>query len=118
MYWGAILGLAIAFTIARHFDPKATIGEFLIVLVCVPRLHDIGRSGWWAGGAIAGEVVIMLALLAATHSMKATMIGMGLYVLVCAGLMVVLGLIPGQPGENRFGPPMPALGRNPSASGA
>jgi uncharacterized membrane protein YhaH (DUF805 family) len=56
----------------------------------VKRLHDIGRSGWW-----------LLAFPAALWVTDAA----GLDRLNLAGglLVTVLGLIPGQPGVNRFG---------------
>lgn len=107
-FWGSVLAAASVFAIIRVLDPKATIPEFVILVLCVPRLHDIGRSGWWVGGALVGELVILAAAFSASLSTMETVAGA--YVLLLALLMVVLGCIPGQAVENRFGsPPRPAL---------
>jgi uncharacterized membrane protein YhaH (DUF805 family) len=70
----------------------------------VRRLHDVGRSGWWIGwpipvGAGAGvmaatapQLLLMLALPAAIMFMVVSLV------------TLVFLLLPGEPGQNRFGP--------------
>jgi uncharacterized membrane protein YhaH (DUF805 family) len=107
-YWAAILTGAAVFALIRMFDPKATLAEVVVLFICVPRLHDIGRSGWWAGAAIIGEFVMVGFL---TVSLDAMLVASGLYVMLIGLLMIVLGCIPGQADTNRFGPPpAPGLG--------
>lgn len=48
-YW-AILGGMIAFVVAVSafgYEPPR-IAEGLLIFLCAPRLHDLGRSGLWS----------------------------------------------------------------------
>lgn len=66
----------------------------------VRRLHDVGRSGWWALLAQLWPIALLL-----------TPISLELLELVgmATGLAVTIaiGAVPGSRGENRFGPPPP-----------
>ncbi len=65
------------------------------------RLHDVGRTGWWAAGVlIAFELVAVLALF---KSIPLEVAG-GVYIVVL-GLVILLGAVPGTPGPNKFGNP-------------
>jgi len=102
-YWIAIAAAAVVLVLFRLLDPKFSIPEYVILILCVPRLHDIGRTGWWAGGALIGELVLVAALF--TTSADTILTAGGAYMFFVAVLMIVLGCLPGQPAENRFGPP-------------
>lgn len=104
-FWTWLLGLyaieaVCNFTIHGPFP----LSQFLYPLICVPRLHDVGRSGWWAfGAAVLG---IALGTLASVYlsPMNARHVR-GAIVLVELILLVILGVSSGQPGANKFGDP-------------
>jgi len=80
-----------------------------VILLCVPRLHDIGRSGWWAGGLIVAEIAVVACALIALPEDSAMLV-LGLFAIVVAILLAVLGAMPGQARANRFGGvPAPGL---------
>lgn len=68
----------------------------LFVGACVlsKRLHDRGRSGWWAA-------VILIAIVAVRESVE---IWDFPFVLVIVWAIVELGVLTGEQGANRFGP--------------
>jgi len=76
----------------------------MLVLMCVPRLHDLGKSGWWVAIPIGIEL-IAIGVAIAVFSPEGAYIVFGTVFLAIAGFIVVLGLIPGQPHANRFGDP-------------
>ena len=82
-----------------------------MVAIGVPRLHDIGRSGWIVLGVIALEICIVVVAAVVGGDTDAILIGGGIATLVIALLAIWLGCIPGQPHANRWGPP-PAPGVN------
>jgi len=112
-YWTLFSTLiAISFTGLglRQFAVVSTIltyGIFVPVVVALARrLHDLNLSGWWVFLIFAPALI-----LGAAHRMDLTPYGSILRLLT----IIVMGLIPGTPGDNRFGPPdltFTALGRN------
>lgn len=68
------------------------------------RLHDRGRSGWWSA-------LILLAVLV-VWPYPTGVIGL-LFSLVLFWALIDLGVMPGEPGANRYGPnplnPLPAV---------
>ncbi len=101
-----ILFLAIWFYWA--LPPKITI---LAVLLAVPRLHDIGRSSWWAAGLfVTGLFAEDVFRPVSGEAFAGDWIVPTLSAVLMAGGVFVLGVIPGQPGANKFGLP-PRLGR-------
>ena len=79
---------------------------FCSACVLSKRLHDRGRSGWWAA-------LILIAFSAAWPSPRGPLGFVGLLVIVWA--VVELGVLSGEQGANRFGPnPV----RQPQQSGA
>jgi uncharacterized membrane protein YhaH (DUF805 family) len=60
------------------------------------RLHDRGRSGWWAA-------LVLLALALVWPQARGAGAVLALPVLVWA--LVELAILPGEQGANRFGPP-------------
>jgi uncharacterized membrane protein YhaH (DUF805 family) len=59
------------------------------------RLHDRGRSGWWAA-------MVLLAIILIWRAPNGARILLALPVLIWS--VVELGLLPGEQGANRFGP--------------
>lgn len=105
-YW-AVTALIFAVCIALSFVPNlgsASIGGAIaLAMIQVRRLHDLGRTGWWA-------LAILLAPLAATLVLAPVAgleIAAGVGMLIELALIVALGAIVGDAGENRFGPPAP-----------
>jgi uncharacterized membrane protein YhaH (DUF805 family) len=111
------LGLAILIAAYAALNAVMTrptgVSEILIILLMVPRLHDIGKSGWWAGAMILGEIVVVALAAWAAITLKnddIILIASGLFVLVMLGLLVLLGCIRGQPQSNKWGAaPPPGL---------
>ncbi len=131
-YWWFILFGVIVSVVASIVDAllgAKTVGVGTIVslgllipqlAVGVRRLHDIGRSGWWLGGAmllgiafgIAFAVSVGAALVGVRTGNVAAGIGagtallgiIGLAILVYAVVLLVWACQPGTAGPNRFGP--------------
>lgn len=103
---GLIVSLYVLFNLIS--SKHTAVSEVVLILVCVPRLHDIGKSGWWAGGFFLAEIVIAVISFASLPLQLAT-VPLGLFVVIVAGLMIWLGAIAGDPLANRFGEP-PARG--------
>ena len=93
-----------------------------MLMVTVRRVHDIGRTGWWVGvsfingllldGAL-GYVIFRTTIMHNTQNLQAGLPSGGMaIVLGILGLIgIALGLtififtiLPGSPGENRYGP--------------
>jgi uncharacterized membrane protein YhaH (DUF805 family) len=78
--------------------------EWLFLLAFVPRLHDVGRSGWWGAGVIFGnEITSELTL----HRLVPMTVGSAVIWLTVA-LAVYLGAQSGRGTSNIFGDPPPA----------
>jgi uncharacterized membrane protein YhaH (DUF805 family) len=116
-YW-LLLGIVTAIFAALILSgakPPA-IGELVLIFLCVPRLHDLGWSGWWAAGIIALEVLVLVGAGLALSGDDLLVVA-GIYAFGIAGFLIFLGLIPGQPMSNRFGErPAPGIsfGRKPA----
>lgn len=79
--------------------------EMAMVLVGVPRLHDIGRSGWLVGAVIAAEIIIILAAVFVGASVDTIEFTGGVIFLSIAVLGVWLGIVPGETDANKWGEP-------------
>jgi len=102
-YWLLLGIVAVIFSALMLSGAKPpAIGEVVLILLCVPRLHDIGWSGWWAAGIIVLEVVILVGAALALPSDDLLVVA-GIYAFGIAGFLIFLGLIPGQATSNRFG---------------
>jgi uncharacterized membrane protein YhaH (DUF805 family) len=85
--------------------------EICLLLIGVPRLHDIGKSGWWAAGTILAEFIVIFGALPFAISANQTDIILtvgGVFVFVLLGLMIWLGCVPGQQTPNAYGDPPPS----------
>ncbi len=106
----ALLGLVLALTaLAVALGHRVMVFEFGLLMLAIPRLHDLGRSGWWAGGFVLLTFVAMVAARIILPPLTGQILG-GLYVLLLVALAVVLGAMPGQAEANAYGePPAPGL---------
>jgi uncharacterized membrane protein YhaH (DUF805 family) len=107
---------AVIFALAVTFQIRIP-GELFLVFICVPRLHDIGRSGWWTVLPIACELAGVFAISLVIHP-TAELDAQDIFGLATlAGLIVlfvpaiILLCIPGHQKPNRFGQtPAPGVG--------
>ena len=84
--------------------------EVIAAFIVIPRLHDIGRSGWWYAPLVVGEILVAV-LGYNLGGLDGVLIAAGIYMLLVLALLAVLALIPGQPFPNRWGnPPPPGIG--------
>jgi len=117
-YWFQLVIAAVGFTILVLLQLRVGIGEAVLILICVPRLHDVGLSGWYAAPPLVLEIALTIFALAAFPPAVALEIS-GVIVLAICALLVVLGALPGQKSDNAYGaPPRPGLsfGRQPDAT--
>jgi uncharacterized membrane protein YhaH (DUF805 family) len=106
-YWASI-GIFVATTIVIGLftSTRSVWLEAMLVVFGVPRLRDLGRTGWLIVIPLAfefGAVIADVSQLLPTNT-ASTASGIVLW-----GAAVLLGVIPGQRGSNRFGGP-PASG--------
>ena len=101
-YWSFLAGLLVLDALMRAADIGGRIVEIGLICLSLLRLHDIGRSGWWITSVVLlGLPVIGLCALTSLANVLIALLG---FMLVSLVLLIVLGLIPGQPGANRYGP--------------
>ncbi len=108
IYSVLLLGFFAIFATAVAFQFRIP-GEVLLVFICVPRLHDLGRSGWWFG-----LVILVEAAVAAIGVLILNMPGISALATLAVLLVpaAILAFLPGQEGPNRFGdPPLRGLRR-------
>lgn len=99
--WTVILLLA-SYRASTVMVPLAgLILTLLGIAVLVRRLHDVGLSGWWILAAILGQIVVYAVATSVWGEAWAQFAAaMALF-----AAQAVLGLVPGQRSENRFGQP-------------
>jgi len=108
-YWLSVVGFIVAATTMNGLFQ----GSWVVVAVVIPiwllialrRLHGFGASGWWAWvipgfDAVQWAVRTMLPIL--YRSIEAASILTTL--VVTLGYVLIVGIIPGTRGPNRFGP--------------
>jgi uncharacterized membrane protein YhaH (DUF805 family) len=99
VYIVLILALSAVLSSAKGVGVGLTMA---LIFVQIRRVHDLGRTGWWAVAATLAPLAALL--LAATVGWdNAMLIGMAIEIV----LLVAIGVIPGEAEENRFGPPPP-----------
>ena len=125
-YWWFTLALVVAYMLVRIIEGILGIsgmimgvyGPLTVLLwlatfvpslaVGVRRLNDTNRSGWWL---LLPIVPYMLAMALGGAAMASGTVGAGMGLaailmivgLVCAIVLLVFMVMPGTPGENRFG---------------
>lgn len=83
--------------------------EVIAAFIVIPRLHDIGLSGWWFLPLIVGEILVAV-FGYNLGGIDGVLIAAGIYMLFVLALLAVLGLMPGQPVANKWGePPEPGI---------
>jgi uncharacterized membrane protein YhaH (DUF805 family) len=68
----------------------------------VGRLHDLGRSGWWAAGLLAFDAGALMAAAMVGPLMVGPIAYLGAMLLIACSIW--LGAAGGEAGRNRFGP--------------
>jgi uncharacterized membrane protein YhaH (DUF805 family) len=127
-YWWYVLALVIASVVVRivegifgvsHmlFYTYGPLSALLWLATIVPslavgtrRLHDTDRSGWWllicvvpyALMVLAGVMAVMGGGLLAVCGMMGLI---GFVALIGACVLIYFMVLPGSPGQNRYGPP-------------
>lgn len=102
-YWLYVaICFGLSFILGQISDSASVSMTGIMLFVQARRLHDLGRTGWWALAVTFGPVAVMLPFLV-LGLFTATLVGIAVEV----ALMILLGALPGEPGENRFGRPRP-----------
>jgi uncharacterized membrane protein YhaH (DUF805 family) len=102
-YWASLVLAVILSLVIGVVAPRyARVTPALLIIIGVPRLHDIGRSGWWLAALFAVEVVATF-LLFANYPTQVARVGLGIVTLMMWALVVWLGSVPGEATPNRFG---------------
>jgi uncharacterized membrane protein YhaH (DUF805 family) len=99
-YW-LYIGLMFALGAILKTPPIGDFGMWLIALfVQIRRVHDFGRTGWWALAASVAPLLCVPLILITTEEI-ANIVGVAIGLVLVTGI----GVPPGDAGENRFGPP-------------
>jgi len=96
----AIFVVVVAILMGTWGKPGPT--EVIAAFIVIPRLHDIGRSGWWYVPLALGSLAAVLVGFQ-FGGLEGGQIAGGLYVLFALALLALLALIPGQPIANKWG---------------
>ena len=99
--------LLFALSVGLGFLPVGARGAsgvltFFFIRLYAARLHDLGRSGWWQLALYGTQIVVLVGVLAV--GLQPVDFAVGAAFLIQLLFTAGLGLFPGEPGENRFGP--------------
>jgi uncharacterized membrane protein YhaH (DUF805 family) len=104
-FWLSFLLCIALYGVMNYFSTQPIgVSEAVLAILCVPRLHDIGKSGWYVLIGVGVEAA-GLGIGFSFFPMEEAMGIAGLATLVIFGLMAWLGAIPGDPNPNRWGEP-------------
>ena len=109
-FWLCIAGVFVAGLIGRQLGPVSHLTGWILspfeLWFCVRRLHDVNASGLWVFALFAAVFGLPFLIAYATPwgASDVRLYAVGIAGLVWLGFFVVLGLIPGTKGANRFGP--------------
>jgi uncharacterized membrane protein YhaH (DUF805 family) len=104
-YWFSLAVLAAIYSLLILIGARTPhVGEVILAFIAIPRLHDIGKSGWWFGGAVIAEIVLTLLVLV-TLSTDTAETALGALVFVFACPLIWLGAVRGDPYSNPYGEP-------------
>jgi uncharacterized membrane protein YhaH (DUF805 family) len=107
-YWASIFAVALVIGLLNYFTHSSvSVGEFLLIWIGVPRLHDIGKSGFFILVVFAIEIASLIATFSLAPQIDRETLGWPLAVanLTIAGLALWLGIIRGDTNPNDFGAP-------------
>ena len=111
-WYGLTLGVLVTLLVAVNIlsDKPVSMSEVVFIFLAIPRLHDIGKSGWYVLIGVALEIGgLVVGSFFGLEEMKGIA---GLAVLVVFALMIWLGFIRGEEGPNQWGEaPEPGLKR-------
>ena len=97
----AALGVLMAFVLEKQ---AGYVSEFVLAIICVPRMHDIGKSGKIIAALLAIYFVVAFGLVFLID-INSYLIAFGVINVIIAGLLIWLGIIPGQEEANAYGNP-------------
>jgi uncharacterized membrane protein YhaH (DUF805 family) len=103
-YW-LWIGITFGLSIVLGFVVKTGAGALtaILLLAQIRRLHDLGRTGWWAVAATLAPVAVMVPVWLLTSIDVGLLAG----VVVELALIVWIGVMRGDAAANRFGDPPP-----------
>lgn len=101
-YW-LIVGtlVAVSLLLVRTAPVVSLASAGVVLYAQMRRLHDFGWSGWWAGALLLLQIPLAFALFYTLGEDTTLLVGDGLVLIP----IIVIGLVPGHPHANRFGPP-------------
>jgi uncharacterized membrane protein YhaH (DUF805 family) len=126
-YWWYFLGIVVSYILLTIIESILGIGKMVVgiygpltillwlativpgIAVGIRRLHDTNRSGWWMllmAPYVLVAIFAALALRGGAGGLAAlgTAGLLSLVGLACAIVLLVFMVLPGTPGENRYGP--------------
>jgi uncharacterized membrane protein YhaH (DUF805 family) len=107
-YWTHVaMLLAVSFVMSNAAPVLGIVLNLMLMFVQIRRIHDMGRSGWWAVAATVIPIVLILPVMMVSSLDLATITG----VIFELMLILAIGVPPGDADENRFGPPPPYTAR-------
>jgi len=111
-YFAGLGIVVLVWAAAIGFEVKIP-GEAIALLVAIPRLHDIGRSGWWAGAVLLAELIVVFGGMGIAGregiELWSQLAILGIVILYW-GLLIWLCCLRGQPFTNSYGePPLPGI---------
>ena len=102
-YWIHVgLLIAVGLALANPAPFMSLVGAVVLLFVQIRRVHDLGRSAWWAFAAFVAPL-ICLPLMRVTSVETVNLVGELLTLMMIA----LVGAIPGDRAANRFGPTPP-----------
>jgi uncharacterized membrane protein YhaH (DUF805 family) len=103
-YWTQIAFLfVVSYLMAGASPILKLVLTVILMLIQIRRVHDLGRSAWWAVAATVAPILLIVPVLRVASLDVATITGV-VFELI---LLLVIGVPPGDPDDNRFGPPPP-----------
>ncbi|WP_334162124.1 DUF805 domain-containing protein [Phenylobacterium sp.] len=73
----------------------------LLMVFWIRRFHDLGRTGWWAPAILFWQAVASALAFGLGGATALAVVSLAVILVP----LVWIGALPGQPFENRFGPP-------------
>ena len=103
-YWTHFAVLLAVSVLLGRAPPIVQISPTVVLMFLqIRRVHDLGRSGWWAVAATVAPIVLIVPVMRVASLEVATITGVILELL----LIAAIGVPPGDADDNRFGPPPP-----------
>lgn len=94
--------LAIGLVLTALPPAGQSVGAGVVTVAQIRRLHDLGRTGWWVAAILGLQIVAAIGLVTAGLPEDTIYLIAGLTTV--AAPIILLGALPGEAHENRFGP--------------